>query len=146
MTVRLAFLPVFRHSALFCRADRFYMVGWRGRVCDGLSGLASEILLTHPFMRPGVSPLGAEEQRRRAMSRTTSWALVAILHVLFFFCFVFGIRPFDLSNRPIIETILTLNAPGNQTQQRPINPQPLTNAPPRMLSAPIPVVRSEERR
>jgi hypothetical protein len=103
--------------------------------------LASEILLTHPFLRPGTNPLGAAEQRRKALSRTAAWALVAVLHVLFFFCFVLGIRPFDLRSRPIIETMLTLSAPGSQTQQRPINPQPLTNAPPRMLSAPIPVVK-----
>lgn len=117
------------------------MVERWGSVCDGLSGLASEILLTHPFLRPGISPLGAAEQRRKAVSRTTAWVLVAALHILFLFCFVFGIRPFDLRSRPIIETILTLNAPGNQTQQRPINPQPLVNAPPRMLSAPIPVIK-----
>ena len=114
------------------------MVGRRGSVCDGLLGLASEIALTHPFLRPGTSPLGADEQRRKAMSRTTSWVLVAALHVLFFFSFVLGIRPFDMRDRPIIETILTLSQAGNnQQRERPINPQPLNIAPPRMLSAPI---------
>jgi hypothetical protein len=118
------------------------MVGWRGSVCDGLLGLASEIVLTHPFLRPGTAPLGAGELRRKALSRTTSTVLVAALHVLFFFCFVLGIRPFDLRDQPIMETILTLAAPGNnQPQERPVNPQILTSAPPRMLSAPIPVVK-----
>ena len=79
------------------------MVGRRGSVCNGLPGLASEIALTHPFLRPGTRPLGADEQRRKVMSRTTSWVLVAALHVLFFFSFVLGIRPFDLRNRAIIE-------------------------------------------
>jgi hypothetical protein len=114
------------------------MVGRRGSVCDGLLGLASEIALTHPFLRPGTGPLGAAEQRRKAVSRTTSWVLVAALHVLFFFSFVLGIRPFDMHNRTIVETILTLPLAGNnQQQERPLNPQPLNIAPPRMLSAPI---------
>jgi len=57
---------------------------------------------------------------------------------LFFFSFVLGIRPFDMSTRPIVETILTLPLAGNnQQRERPINPQPMTIAPPRMLSAPI---------
>jgi hypothetical protein len=72
------------------------------------------------------------------MLRTTSWVLVAALHILFFFSFVLGIRPFDMSTRPIVETILTLPLAGNnQQRERPINPQPMTIAPPRMLSAPI---------
>jgi len=100
--------------------------------------LASEIALTHPFLRPGTGPLGTEEQRRKAVSRTTSWVLVAALHVLFFFSFVLGMRPFDMRNRTIVETILTLPLAGNnQQQERPLNPQPLNIAPPRMLSAPI---------
>ena len=70
--------------------------------------MASEIVLTHPFLRPGASPLGAAEQRRRTLSRTASWALVALLHVVFFFTFVLGIRPFDMRNRTLVETILTM--------------------------------------
>jgi hypothetical protein len=100
--------------------------------------LANEIFLTHPFLRPGTGPLGADEQRRKAVSRTSSWVLVAALHVLFFFSFVLGMRPFDMRNQTIVETILTLPLAGNnQQRERPINPQPLTTAPPRMLSAPI---------
>lgn len=100
--------------------------------------MASENALTHPFLRPGTGPVGAEEQRRRALSRTTSTVLAAALHVLFFFFFVLAVRPFDMSTKPIIETILTLPLPGNNNQQqRPVNPQLLTNAPPRILSAPI---------
>ncbi|HKY17733.1 MAG TPA: hypothetical protein VJL82_02280, partial [Rhizomicrobium sp.] len=66
--------------------------------------MASEIALTpslaHPFLRPGAGPLGADEQRRKAMSRTSATVLVAVLHVLFFFAFVLSIRPFDSRNRP----------------------------------------------
>jgi len=114
------------------------MVGWRGSVCDGLQSLASEIALTHPFLRPGTRPLGAEEQRRKALSSATSTVLVAVLHVLFFFFFVLAVHPFDMRTRPIIETIMTLTLPGNnQPKQRPINPELLTNAPPRILAAPI---------
>lgn len=114
------------------------MVGERESVCDGLRVLASEIALTHPFLRPGTSPVRADEQRRRTLSRTVSWVLVAALHVLFFFTFVLGIRPFDMRNQTIVETILTLPLAGNnQQRERPINPQPETIAPPRMLSAPI---------
>jgi hypothetical protein len=100
--------------------------------------LASEIALTHPFLRPGTRPLGAEEQRRKALSSATSTVLVAALHILFFFFFVLAVHPFDMRTRPIIETIMTLTLPGNnQPKQRPINPELLTNAPPRILSAPI---------
>jgi hypothetical protein len=100
--------------------------------------LANENALTHPFLRPGTGPIGAEEQRRRALSRTTSTVLAAALHILFFFFFVLAVRPFDMRTEPIIETILTLPLPGNnEEQRRPINPQILTKAPPRILSAPI---------
>ena len=86
------------------------MVRQRGSVCDGLSGLASEIVLTHPFLRPGTTPLGLDEKRRKTIWRTTSWALVALLHVLFFFCFIIGIRPFDMRNRtPVVDESLGLN-------------------------------------
>ena len=86
--------------------------------------------------------MGAQEERRRALLRTTAWALVAGLHVLFVLCFVLGIKPFDLGSRPIIETILDLQMPGNeQARERPVNPQPLTEAPPRMLSAPVPIIK-----
>jgi hypothetical protein len=102
--------------------------------------LANELALTHPFLRPGTSPEGAEEQRRKAISRTTSTAVTAALHVLFFFFFVLAVHPFDMATRPLIETILTLTIPGNnQPPQRPINPEVLTDAPPRVLSAPITV-------
>jgi hypothetical protein len=100
--------------------------------------LASDLALTHPFLRPGTGPEGAEEQRRKVLSRTTSTVLAAILHVLFFFFFVLAVHPFDMASRPLIETILTLTLPGNNTPpQRPVNPEVLTKAPPRMLSAPI---------
>jgi hypothetical protein len=102
--------------------------------------LASEDVLTHPFLRPGYAPLGPEEQRRQALSRTTSTMLVVALHVLFFLFFVFAVHPFDMRTRPIIETILTLPLAGNNHPLRDENnPQILTNAPPRILSAPITV-------
>jgi hypothetical protein len=115
-----------------------------GEAFDGSSGLASEEVLTpalvHPFLRPGYVPLGPEEQRRRALSHSTSTVLVAALHLLFFFFFVFAVHPFDMRTRPIIETILTLPLAGNNQPRKDVeNPQPLTNAPPRILSAPITV-------
>ena len=114
------------------------MVGLRGSVCDGLSGLASEIVLTHPFLRPGTSPVGTDEKRRKTIWRTTSWVLVALLHVLFFFAFVIGIRPFDMKNRTVEETILILSSAGNNQRDRQIvNPIPLVNNAPRMLAPPI---------
>ena len=100
--------------------------------------MANEIVLTHPFLRPGVRPLGAEEQRRRTLSRTTSWALVALLHVLFFFSFVLGIGPLDMRNRTLVETILVLPQSGNNQHQDSRNhPMPLVPESPRMLSAPV---------
>lgn len=114
------------------------MVVRRGSVCDGLSGLASEIVLTHPFLRPGTGPVGLGERRRKNLWRTTSWVLVALLHVLFFFSFVLGIRPFDFRDRPIVETILILPMAGNDQREREtINPQPLVNTAPRMIAPPI---------
>lgn len=99
--------------------------------------MASEIVLTHPFLRPGTKPVGAEEQRRKNLSRSTSTALVALLHVLFIFFFVVGIRPFDMRNRTIVETILTLPRAGDNQRDAPRNtPVPIFNAPPRLLSAP----------
>jgi len=100
--------------------------------------LANEIVLTHPFLRPGKAPLGPEERRRQALSRTTSTVLVVGLHVLFFFFFVFAVHPFDMHTRPDVETFLTLPLPGNnQPNRKPVNPQPLVIAPPRIESAPI---------
>jgi hypothetical protein len=100
--------------------------------------LASEIVLTHPFLRPGTRPVGSDEQRRKALLRTVSWALVALLHVLFFFSFVLGIRPFDMKNRTIVETILTLAPAGNNQKEREVtNPLPLVNTAPRMLAPPL---------
>ena len=114
------------------------MVRQRGSVCDGLPGLASEIVLTHPFLRPGTTPLGLDEKRRKTIWRTTSWALVALLHVLFFFSFVLGIRPWDMRNRTIEETMLILAPAGNSDDnRRTLNPQPLVNSAPRMLAPPI---------
>lgn len=108
--------------------------------------MASENILTpapilaHPFLRPGHVPLGPDEQRRRALSRTTSTLLVAALHVLFFLFFVFSVHPFDMRTKPIIETILTLPLAGNnQPLKDETNPQIETKAPPRILSAPITV-------
>jgi hypothetical protein len=100
--------------------------------------LASEIVLTHPFLRPGTSPLGADEKRRKNLWRTASWMLVALLHVLFFFSFVLGIRPWDFRDRPIVETILTLAPAGNNQREREsANPEPLVSTAPRMLAPPI---------
>lgn len=100
--------------------------------------MASENVLTHPFLRPGTGSQGEEERRRKAMSRTTSTVLAAALHILFFFFFVFAVHPFDMRSRPIVETFLTMPLPGNNLPQtRPINPQPLVIAPPHIESAPI---------
>jgi hypothetical protein len=100
--------------------------------------LASELVLTHPFLRPGTSPIGLDEKRRKTVWRTIAWALVARLHVLFFFAFVLGIRPFDFRSRPVVETILLLPQAGNNEKQRDsINPDPLVNTAPRMIAPPI---------
>jgi len=113
--------------------------------------LASEIVLTHPFLRPGASPLGAAEQRRRTLSRTASWALVALLHVVFFFTFVLGIRPFDMRNRTLVETILTMPQSGNnQREDSRTFPMPLVPESPRLQSPsvivpPPPIFRPDER-
>ena len=115
--------------------------------------MASEIVLTHPFLRPGTKPLGAEEQRRKNLSRSTSTALVALLHVLFIFFFVIGIRPFDMRNRTIVETILTLPPAGNNQQNVPRTiPVPIFTAPastsaaPQAILKPPPVVPEEQTR
>ena len=114
--------------------------------------MASEHVLTHPFLRPGYGPQGEDERRRKALSRTTSTVLVAGLHVLFFLFFVFAVHPFDMRSKPIIETFLTLPVPGNNMPERkPINPQPIVIAPPHIESAPIqipkppPVVPDQQR-
>jgi hypothetical protein len=104
--------------------------------------LASEIVLTpalaHPFLRPGDVPLGPEERRRQALSRTTSTVLMVALHLVFFVFFVFVVHPFDMRTRPIIETILTLPLAGNNMPRKDENnPQIETQAPPRIMSAPI---------
>jgi len=124
--------------ALFFLLPRFYMVGTR-EAFDGYQLLASDLALTHPFLRPGTGPLGPEEQRRAARSKAVSTAVTTLLHVLFFFFFVLAVHPFDMKSRPLIETILTLTMPGNNRPppERPINPEILTDAPPRMLAAPI---------
>ena len=109
-----------------------------GSVSERSQVLASENVLTHPFLRPGTGPQGEEERRRKALSRTTSTVLAVALHVLFFFFFVFAVRPFDMRSTPIVESFLTLPLPGNNMpERRPINPQPLVNAPPRIEAAPI---------
>ena len=100
--------------------------------------MANENVLTHPFLRPGTGPQGEEERRRKALSRTTSSVLAAVLHVLFFFFFVFAVHPFDMRTRPIVEQFLTLPLAGNNLpERRPVNPQPMVIAPPRIESAPI---------
>lgn len=100
--------------------------------------MASENVLTHPFLRPGTGPQSEDERRRKALSRTTSSVLAVALHVLFFFFFVFAVHPFDMRTRPIVEQFLTLPVPGNNLpERRPINPQPQVTAPPRIESAPI---------
>ena len=88
------------------------MVGTR-EAFDGYQLLASDLALTHPFLRPGTGPLGPEEQRRAARSKAVSTAVTTLLHVLFFFFFVLAVHPFDMKSRPLIETILTLTLPGN---------------------------------
>lgn len=100
--------------------------------------MASEIVLTHPFLRPGTVPLGLDEKRRKTIWRTTAWVLVALLHVLFFFAFIIGIRPFDMRNRTIVETMLILAPAGNNEDNRKtFNPLPMVNTAPRMIAPPI---------
>ena len=104
--------------------------------------MASEIVLTHPFLRPGTTPPGAEEQRRKNLSRSTSTALVALLHVLFVFFFVIGIRPFDISNRTIVETILTLPQAGNNQRNVPRTiPMPIFTAPLHLRASPDSIIK-----
>lgn len=99
--------------------------------------MANGIVLTHPFLRPGTTPPGAEEQRRQTLSRSTSTALVALLHILFVFFFVLGIHPFDMRSRTIVETILTLPQSGNnQRDATRTIPVPIFNAPPQLRTAP----------
>ena len=64
--------------------------------------MASENVLTHPFLRPGIGPQGEDERRRKAMSRTNSTVLAVALNVLFFFFFVFAVHPFDMRSGPIV--------------------------------------------
>lgn len=94
---------------------------------------AREPILAHPFLRPGIG------RRPEKVSSSISTLLVVVLHVLFFFLFVISVRPFDMRNRQIVETILELSAPGTNARRDLDDPE-LTNAPPRMLSAPITVV------
>ncbi|HVV27269.1 MAG TPA: hypothetical protein VHC40_04825 [Rhizomicrobium sp.] len=102
--------------------------------------MATETVLTHPFLRPTGSS-GTGEQRRRLFSNGVSTLLVAALHILFFLFFVFAVHPFDMRTRPIIESVLTLPAPGNNQPRRELTAPQITNAPPRVLSAPITVVK-----
>lgn len=95
---------------------------------------ARDILLAHPFLRPTAG------RRPEKISSSVSTLLVVVLHVLFFFLFVISVRPFDMRNRQIVETILELSAPGNNARRDLDDPE-LANAPPRMLSAPITVVK-----
>jgi len=63
---------------------------------------------------------------------------VALLHVLFFFAFIIGIRPFDMRNRTIVETMLILAPAGNNEDNRKtFNPLPMVNTAPRMIAPPI---------
>ena len=139
MTGALAFLPDFHAIAplFLCPPGLLYGGERRESVCNGSPVLANENVLTHPFLRPGTTPLGPDEQRRRTASRTTSSVLVAALHVVFFFAFVIGMRPFDWRNRPIIETILTLSSGDNQQRDRAINPLPMTKFSPNAAAPPI---------
>ena len=92
--------------------------------------MANEIVLTHPFLRPGNVPLGPEERRRQALSRTTSTVLMVALHLVFFIFFVFVVHPYDMRTRPIIETILSLPLAGNNMPRKDENnPQIETQAP-----------------
>jgi len=82
--------------------------------------------------------LGLDEKRRKTIWRTTAWVLVALLHVLFFFAFIIGIRPFDMRNRTIVETMLILAPAGNNEDNRKtFNPLPMVNTAPRMIAPPI---------
>ena len=102
--------------------------------------MATETVLTHPFLRP-TSQTGSAEHRRNAVSRSISTLLVAALHVLFFFFFVLAVHPFDMTTKPIIETILSLPSPGNNQSRRDLDNPQLVIAPPRLLSAPTTVVK-----
>lgn len=94
--------------------------------------------LDRPFLIPGTEPLGPAELRRRNLTRTVSWGLVAALHVAFFFAFVIAFTPWKDRARPIVETILMLAPPGNRAPDlHVVNPELVDKSPPQILSAPI---------
>ena len=93
--------------------------------------------LTHPFLRPG-NARSPEEQRREVAKRTTSWILVAALHVLVVVSFVISIHPFSNKGRPIEETLLLLpsNNSNNRNQER-VAPEIPDHAPSTLAAPPI---------
>ena len=100
--------------------------------------------LTHPFLRPG-NARSPEEQRREVAKRTTSWILVAALHVLVVVSFVISIHPFSNKGNPMVETLLMLpasnaNTNNRQNQVMPDIPDkaPSTLAPPPVIVPIIP--------
>jgi hypothetical protein len=93
--------------------------------------------LTHPFLRPGTDR-SAAEQRRNAVKRTTSWILVALLHVFIFLSFVISVHPFTQKGRPVVETLLLFPAPNKNDEPHPdLTPELINKAPALSSSAPI---------
>ena len=102
-----------------------------------------EASLTHPFLRPGSD---LAELKRSNARRATSWAMVAALHLLLFTVLVVSIRPFDVRNRPVIETLMMLPALGNNPNAPPlrtIDPDVENAAPPLITTAPITIPKPE---
>lgn len=99
----------------------------------------------HPFLRP-VPDQSPAAQRRRALSRATSTALVVLVHIAIFFGMIITFRPFDNPSKRLVETFLYLSAPGNTKDAPPvqmINPEVprlgapvITTAPPIIVPKP----------
>jgi hypothetical protein len=106
--------------------------------------LVTDDILAFPGSR-GI-PLSPEERRRRLVRDAFSWAVVAIIHVVFFLTLVFSLQQVRQrgSSRTAIETILDLslmhrnNAPEvtlirpdqEKSNDRDISAKPLTVIPP----------------
>lgn len=73
----------------------------------------------HPFLRP-VPDMSPAAQRRRALSRVTSTALVVLLHVALFFGMVIVFHPFQNKPRSVQETIFFLTTAGNSKDAPPV--------------------------
>jgi len=100
----------------------------------------------HPFLRPAPD-MSPAAQKRRAMSRATSWILVALVHVAIFFGMVITFHPFENKPRSVTETFFYLSAPGNTKEAPPVqlvSPEMPNNGPPTITVAPAIVPKPPE--